>query len=76
MTRKHAQAHGGLLLGGQVNKPQDPGVWPAMQEDQRPEVLVQRHQHPALPVCLVHYFVIARVFVPVSSPQDIVTSGR
>ena len=30
MIVKNVQAHGGLLLNGQVDKPQDPAVWPAI----------------------------------------------
>ncbi len=30
MVKENAQAHGGLLLNGQIDKSQDAAVWPAM----------------------------------------------
>jgi len=73
MLSEYVQTHSHLLLGRQVDKPQYPGVWSAVQERQRPEVLVQGNKHALLCVCLGKDFLIARIFFPCACPHDIMT---
>ncbi len=64
MLSEHIQAHSDLLLGGQADEPQYPGVWSAVQECQCPKILVQGNQHALLSVCQGKDFLIARIFFP------------
>lgn len=73
MLSYHIQTHSHLLLGGQTDEPQYPGVWSAMQKSQRPEVLVQGYERPVLCVCLGKDFLVARIFFPRACPHDIMT---
>jgi len=75
MTKEHRQAHANLLLGGEVDKPQNSRVRPAMQKRQCAEILIESDQHAAFSICQGQYLIVTRIFFPISGPNDIVTGG-
>ena len=72
MPFDHSQTNGGLLAGRESGKTNDPVVWRTPKHGHFAEVFVQSHKHTFFCVRLSKDFLVARVFRPLSRPDNVV----
>jgi hypothetical protein len=75
MLREHLKTHRGLLASCDVDQSQDPAVRRSADNSQFAEVLVQRHKDSSLGMSASQDLLVARVFGPITRPNNIMT-GR
>jgi len=75
MTLQHVEAHVRLLLRAYADETNDAAVRYAMNDGKLPKILVQRGKDALLPMRMGQNLVVARVFRPVSRPDDVMTGS-
>lgn len=75
MRREHLQTNRSLLTGRDIHQTQDTTVRSAVRDRHLAKILIQSHENALFDMSAAEDLVIARIFGPVTGPDDVVARG-